>query len=338
MTPKTICGYDLTDVRKSLREAVGRRDRRAAQRWTAELVATPGAIGSLWAALWLSCETTMEGNPTLPILLSQVWANVANSAKAVGAEWAAFRNDEKIRLTVAEMTSRILDYPRQPIITWPSKEVALYDVSTTLDARSSATADSSIVLSCWSRNHDSMELRQLSGHWIDALQRGDLRISLSIMLWSLLPTTKIQCGSRGPASLPTGARASVMWFWFNLGASILKSLNVHAGWLTMHDVIVEAMTVQYKRWSSADRLKILLFWTIQIKAAMSGSVVSWSLGPVAVTDVDLPYKEIAAEIAGGTIVEQAKEVPKTKQESKQTRVEKQMKEADDQILALLGVT
>jgi hypothetical protein len=56
MTHKTICGYELTDVRKSLRGAIGRRDRRVAQRWAAELVATPGAIGSLWAALWLSCE------------------------------------------------------------------------------------------------------------------------------------------------------------------------------------------------------------------------------------------------------------------------------------------
>lgn len=341
--PKTLCGYELTDVRKSLREAIGRRDRRAAHRWTAELVATPGAIASLWAVYWMSLETAADGNPTMPILLSQVWLNLSQIAM-LATEWAAFRNDEKVRRTVAEITTRLLDYPRQPIVTWPSKDVALYDVSTVQSGTSAVAADSQVVLSVWSRNHDSMDLRQLGGHWIEALQRGDLRIALSIIMWSLLPTTKIQCGTRGPASasVPAGARNSPMWFWFSLGAALLKNASAHPGWLTMHDDTVEAMTLHYKRWSPTDRLRIFLFWTMQIRAVLSNSVVSWSITPVNVVDVDLPYKEIAAEMAGGsadTITHEQPEkvLKKDAEKSKLSRVEEKMKAADDKVLALLGI-
>ena len=338
--PKTLCGYELTDVRKSLREAIGRRDRRAAYRWAAELVATPGAIASLWAVYWISLETAADGNPTMPILLSQVWTNLSQNAMIV-SDWAAFRNDEKVRRTVAEITTRLLDYPRQPIVTWPSKDVALYDVSTVQSGPSAVAADSQIVLSVWSRNHDSMDLRQLGGHWIEALQRGDLRIALSIIMWSLLPTTKLQCGPRGPASLPAGARNSPMWFWFSLGAALLKGTSAHPGWLTMHDDTVEAMTIHYKRWTATDRLRIFLFWTMQIRAVLANSHIQWSVSPVNIVDVDLPYKEIAAEMAGGsadTITHEPEKVlKKDAEKSKQSRVEEKMKAADDKILAMMGI-
>jgi hypothetical protein len=226
-------------------------------------------------------------------------------------------------------------------VTWPSKDVTLYDVSTVQSGPAAVAADSHVVLSVWSRNHDSMDLRQLGGHWIEALQRGDLRIALSIIMWSLLPTTKIQCGSRGPASLPAGARNSPIWFWFSLGAALLKEAAAHPGWLTMHDDTVEAMTIHYKRWSSTDRLRIILFWTMQIRAVLANSHVQWSLIPVNVIDVDLPYKEIAAEMAGGsadTITHEPEKVlKKDAEKSKQSRVEEKMKAADDKILAMMGI-
>ena len=339
MPPKTICGYDLTDVRKSLREAIGRRDRRAAQRWAAELVATPGAIGSLWAALWTACETTATGNPSIAILLSQTWTTMIEVAKGVGKEWAQFRNDEKVRRTVAELVERMLDYPRQPVITWPSKEVALYDVSTTTGV-SAAASDSPAILSVWSRNHDSIELRHVAGHWIEALERGDIRIALSILLWSLLPTTKIQCGKRGPSPL---------WFWFSVGAATLKNRGVHQGWLAMHDDIVAAVTDHYKRLSANDRLRIVLFWILQLRASIldrEGQGTNnglWSIKSVTVSDIDLPYKEIAAEIAGGGTVQEveppkkAVKTEKTEKQAQQSKMEEKIKVADEQIMALLGI-
>ena len=354
MPHKTLCGYELPDVRKSLREAIGRRDRRAAHRWAAELVATPGAIGSLWASFWLSCETSMDGNPTFPILLSQKWAELVDTATRLAGDWAAFRNDETVRKTVMDITIRLLDYNRQAIITWPSKEVALYDVSTTLEKVSPPTADSPVVTSVWSRNHDCMELRQLAGHWIEALSRGDIRIALSIVLWTMLPTTKIKCGPRGPPSSRTGA----MWYWFSIGSSLLKSLGAHPGWLTMHDVTIEAMTEHYKRWSSTERLKILLFWIIQIKAAMvrSNDTTLWSIKSVQMTveEIDLPYKEIAVEFSnqGAPVIQappvvqappagQKKEPKPTKskkQESGEAKIMEKINEGDSQIMALLGIS
>ena len=338
MSVKTICGYDLTDVRKSLREAIGRRDRRAANRWAAELVVTPGAIGSLWSTFWLSCESGNDGNPTIPILLSQTWSTLVEKAQSSATDWAAFRNDEGVRKAVAEMTCRLLDYPRQATVTLPSKDIALYDVSTMLDKVSPATADSQIVLSVWSRNHDAMELRQLAGHWIECLTKGDIRIALSILVWSLLPSTKIKCGPRGPKALPPTARGSPMWYWFSVGASLLKASSVHAGWLTFHDITVEAMTDHYKRWSSVDRLRIMLFWTMQIKASLT-SKETWSIKPVEITvgEIDLSYKEIANEILSPPPPIQKPVVDPESKETKKNKLDQQMKDADDQVLAMLGI-
>ena len=108
----------------------------------------------------------------------------------------------------------------------------------------------------------------------------------------------------------------------------------------MHDVTVEAMTDHYKRWSSVDRLRIMLFWTMQIKAALT-SKETWSIKPVEITvaEIDLPYKEIANEIhspVAHTVKQPEKSIP-ADPESKKTKLSEQMKKADEQILAMLGV-
>lgn len=349
MSLHTICGYDLGEVRKSLREAIGRRDRRAANRWAAELVVTPGAIGSLWASYWLACEASADGNPTLPILFGQTWTTLVAKAQSCSADWTQFRNDEGVRRSVAELTCRLLDYPRQSVPSLPAKEVALYDVSTVLEKVSPASADSPVVLGVWSRNHDSMELRQLAGHWIDAIQKGEMRIALSILVWSLLATTKVKCGARGPQKVPATAKSSPMWYWFSLGASLLKAGNAHPGWLTFHDMTVEAMTDHYRRWSPTERLKILAFWTFNLRASLS-SKESWSIQPVTLTteEIDLPYKEIAAELAGKqgpasnthapTSNTQPKpRTPKDEKASKESKLSQKIKDADDTIMAMLGI-
>lgn len=346
MSLHTTCGYDLGEVRKSLREAIGRRDRRAANRWAAELVVTPGAIGSLWSSYWLACESSADGNPTLPILMGQTWATLVEKAQSCATDWAIFRNDEGIRRSVAELTCRLLDYPRQSVPSLPGKEVALYDVSTVLEKTIPASADSPIVLGAWSRNHDSMELRQLAGHWIDAIHSGEMRIALSILVWSLLPSTKVKCGPRGPKKIPATAKGSPMWFWFSLGASLLKAINVHPGWLTFHDMTVEAMTDHYRRWSPTERLKILAFWTFNIRASL-GSKESWSIQPVPLTteEIDLPYKEIAGELSSKGPVsndpvsktQPKTQTPKEEKASKESKLSQKMKDADDTVLAMLGV-
>lgn len=346
MSLHTTCGYDLAEVRKSLREAIGRRDRRAANRWAAELVVTPGAIGSLWASYWLACEASTDGNPTLPILFGQTWTTLVQKAQACAADWAQFRNDESVRRAVAELTCRLLEYPRQSMPSLPAKEVALYDVSTVLEKISPASADSAVVLSIWSRNHDSMELRQLAGHWIDAIQTGELRLALSILVWSLLPSTKLKCGPRGPKQIPATAKSSPMWFWFSLGSSFLKAKGVHPGWLTFHDMTVEAMTDHYRRWSPTERLKILAFWTLNLRACLS-SKETWSIKAVPLTteEIDLPYKEIATELASkhvsqsqtSTTSKTQTQTPKDEKTSKETKLAQKMKDADDTVLAMLGV-
>jgi len=180
-----------------------------------------------------------------------------------------------------------------------------------------------------------MELRHVAGHWITALENGDTRIALSIMLWSMLPTTKLQCGKRG--------LQSPLWFWFSLGAAVLKSKQVHQGWLTMHDDVVAAVTEHYKRLTPSDRLRIILFWLMQIRATNLDGQGLWSIKSVTVSDIDLPYKEIAAEIAGGVLVEvkgQGKEKEKDKDKEKanvKSKMEEKMKIADEQIMALMGI-
>jgi hypothetical protein len=332
---KTLCGYTLLDVRKSLREAIGRRDRRASNRWVAELVATPAAIGSLWASYWLSCEASVDGNPSLPLLLGQTWTTLVQTAQAAQSNWTLFRNDEAVRRTVAEITCRLLDYPRQTMPSLPVKDVALYDVSTILEKPMPASADSPIVLGVWSRNHDSMELRHLAGHWIDSLHSGEMRLSVSILVWSLLPTTKLKCGPRGPS----GSKDSPIWYWFSLGAALLKAKSLHPGWLTFHDTTVDAMKTHYRHWSAAERLKILMFWTLNLRACIAGSKESWTIGPITLSteEIDLPYKEIANELGSKKTVVPIQTKVESKPETKAEKLSQKMKAADDTVLAMFGV-
>jgi hypothetical protein len=138
-----------------------------------------------------------------------------------------------------------------------------------------------------------------------------------------------------------------MWYWFSLGASLLKSTNAHPGWLTFHDMTVEAMTDHYRRWSPTERLKILAFWTFNLRASLS-SKESWSIQPVTLTteEIDLPYKEIAAELAGKNSLNQQvtqtqkqtqMQTPKDEKASKESKLSQKMKDADDTILAMLGI-
>ena len=143
--PDTICGYGLADVRKTLRESIDRRDRRAAQRWTAELVATPGAVGSLWASYWMAWAAAGSVSPTLPILLKQDWTMIATKAQEL-QDWTAFRNDAIVRARTAEMTTRLLEQPRQTPVIWPSKEITLYDVGNMRSASPPVATDGPVVL------------------------------------------------------------------------------------------------------------------------------------------------------------------------------------------------
>lgn len=359
---ETLCGYGLADVRKSLCDAVDRRDKRAAQRWTAELVATPGAVGSLWAAYWLTWATAQgagSASPTIPILLKQTWATVAAAAHEhmnAGGGWPAFRNDPEIRAIASEQTLRLLGQARQTPVVWPTKELTLYDVGNMRQANPPVSADGPIVLKVWQRDDDSVELRNMAGRWLDAIQSGDLRAALSIIAWTLMPMTQqglalpLKCAERGPAILPAKARGSPLWFWLEVGRAALvhrcADEGLHRGWPTMHAAIAEAFRLHYKRWSASERMRMLLAWTLQIRASFLPQQESlWAADAVHQTlaVIDLPYKEIAAELADpdAPIMRPAATTPTmTAKEEKRAaaeRAEAKMAEADALIMASLGL-
>lgn len=359
---ETLCGYGLADVRKSLCEAVDRRDRRAAQRWTAELVATPGAVGSLWAAYWVTWATAQgagSASPTIPILLKQSWATVAASAQAhvsAGGGWPAFRNDPEIRAIASEQTIRLLGQPRQTPVVWPTKEITLYDVGTMRETTPPQSSDGSIVLKVWQRDEDSMELRNMAGRWIDAVSGGDLRSALSIVAWTLMPMTQqglalpLKCGERGPAALPAKARGSPLWFWLDVGRAVLTHRcaeeGLHRGWPTMHAAVAEAFRLHYKRWTAAERMRVLLAWILQIRASFLPQQESlWAADAVHQTlaVIDLPYKEIAAELADpdAPIMRPTQNTPamtaKEEKRAAAAAAEAKMAEADALIMASLGL-
>lgn len=347
--PDTICGYGLADVRKSLREAIDYRDRRAAQRWAAELVATPGAVGSLWAAFWMTWAAAQgagSASPTLPILLKQTWASITDAAHEL-QDWTAFRNEPDIRACVAEMTTRLLDQPRQTPVVWPSREIILYDVGTMRSISPPIATDGPIVLSVWQRNSDSMELRMMGGRFLTSLESGDLRGALSAVAWTFLPSAQqtlqqpFKCAERGPAALPTKARASPLWFWLELGQAFLRSRGGHRGWPTMHAAIAEAFRNNYKRWTAADRMRLLLAWILQLRASLLPQKEELWVAPSVnqqLVDIDLPYKEIAAELADPNAAITKTPEAKPKEISQKSRSEAKMAEADAAIMAALGIT
>lgn len=356
--PDTICGYALADVRRSLRDAIDRRESRAAKRWTAELVATPGAVGSLWASYWLAWAVAQgagSASPTIPILLRQTWADTSEAALQhveAGEGWPGFRNDPHIRATTTEMTLRLLAQPRQTPVVWPSRDIILYDVSTMRDTAPPPAADGPIVMAAWHRGDDSMELRMMAGRFLDALERGDIRTALSAVAWTMLPHASqsipqpLRIADRGPAALPPKARTSPIWFWLDIGKALLLSrTNLHRGWITMHNAVAEAFRLHFKRWTAADRMRVLLAWILQVRATWVAETPNlWAAEGYQLTgpEIDLPYKEIAAELANPqSAVIQHQRAPDPAVESKRQakdKMEAKMADADAAIMASLGLT
>ena len=358
--PATICGYELSDIRKTLYDMIDRRDGRAAYRWTAELVATPAAVGSLWASYWLAW--TAGAGPALAILLQQGWADIVDAAKAhtMSEEggWTSFRNDPEVRGLTTELTTRILSQVRHSPVVWPTKEIVLFDISTLRDGWAAgavpATTDSPVLLSVWQRSEDAMDYRFLAGAWMDSLLRGDLRIALSAVAWSLLTPAHqgkevaLKCAERGPAALPAKCRASPLWFWLEVGGALLRSRpGLHRGWLTFHKAIAAAFREHYKRWTATERMKILLAWIQQIRASFQSQPDSiWTAAAVTHTtsDIDRPYQEIAAELADPeSVIEHvgysADMMTASEQKAEAARqTEAKMAAADAQVLAALGLT
>jgi len=347
--PDTICGYALADVRKSLREAIDHRDRRASYRWAAELVVTPGAVGSLWASYWLAWATAQgagSASPTLPILLKQTWTSITDAAHEL-QDWTAFRNEPDVRACVAEMTTRLLDQPRQTPVVWPSKEIILYDVGTMRSTSPPVATDGPAVLAVWQRNNDAMEIRMMAGRFLASLETGDLRGCLSAIAWTLLPPAQqglplpLKCAERGPSALPAKARTSPLWFWLDIGREFLKQRQgLHRGWPTMHSAISDAFRQNYKRWTVADRMRLLLAWVLQLRASLLPAPSElWTTAPIQqnLADIDLPYKEIAVEMADPNTV-LLRSTSKPKEVTQKSRSEAKMAEADAAVMAAMGLT
>jgi hypothetical protein len=361
--PETLCGYELADVRRALRDTVDRRDYRASLRWTAELVATPGAVGSLWASYWTSwahAQGAGSASPTIPILLKQTWDSISSMAHQHSLEtgsdfWRAFRNDPAVRALASEMTMRLLAQPRQTPVVWPTKEITLYDVSMMRDSAPPPEADGPVVMSVWERGDDSMEIRMMAGRWIDAIQRGDLRNALSAVAWSLLPPAQqslpypLKIAPRGPGTLTAKQRASPIWFWLALGRSlVLSRTGLHRGWNTMHAAIAEAFRLNFTRWTAADRMRILLAWILQIYATYTSQPDSLWIAPAVqqrAAEIDLPYKEIAAELAdpmAAVIKEEKAPTPamtaKDEKRAAAARAQAKQADADAQVLKMMGLS
>ena len=339
----TICGYALADVRKSLREAIDHRDRRASQRWTAELVATPGAVGSLWASYWLAWASA--GSPTLAILLKQSWAEISAKAHEL-QDWTLFRNDTDVRACAAESTSRLIDQPRQTNAVWPSKDITLYDVGTMRSLSPPVATDGPVVMSVWQRDHDALEHRMMAGRFLTALETGDLRSALSAVYWTMMTPVQqglpapLKCADRGPATLPLKARSSPLWFWLDIGRAFLQQRAGHRGWLTMHSAVADAFRTNYKRWTTVERMRLLLAWILQLRSSLTPQPDSiWAAAPIqqSLEEIDLPYKEVAAELADpNSVITRTKEKPK--EMSQKSRSEAKMAEADAAIAAAMGLT
>lgn len=356
--PTTLCGYGLSDVRKTLRDAIDRRDHRAARRWTAELVATPGAVGSLWASYWLAwaqAQGAGSASPTLPILLKQLWASITAKAQehvTIGEGWPGFRNDPDVRVIAAETTQRLLSQARQTPVVWPTKEVTIYDVGNMRDTAPPPAADGPAVMRVWQRDDDSMDLRIMAGRFLDSIQRGDLRGALSVVAWTLLPTAQqglqlpLKCGERGPAALPPKQRSSPIWFWLEIGrAALVTRQDLHRGWNTFHSAVAEAFKLHFKRWTAADRMRVLLAWILQIRASYQTQPDSlWSVDGIQQTlqEIDLPYKELAAELADPNAAvirnDRAPDPEEDSKKAKASKMESRMQEADAAVLAAMGLT
>ena len=348
MTTETRCGYVLADVRKSLVTAIERRDRRSALRWTAELVATPAAIGSLWAAYWVSWATAQSG-PAVPIVIRQAWGEMMDTVDELEANWTTFRNDTEVRRQTCGLTLRLLSQPRPSPVVWPSKAIIKHDVTAMRDPVTvvPVATDGPVVLSVWQRIDDAMELRMMAGRFIASLEAGELRTSLSAVAWTLLPLAQqglalpIKCAERGPPSLPAKIRASPLWFWLELGGAWIRHRSLHPGWFTMHEAITTAFRDHYKRWTPNDRMRMLLAWILQLRASCLPPTpdlwVPHATPVLSMPEIDFPYKEIAAELAAPETA--IREAVKAKRAAAEKSVsEQKMEEADSMLMASLGLT
>ncbi len=116
----------------------------------------------------------------------------------------------------------------------------------------------------------------------------------------------------------------------------------------MHAAIAEAFKLHFKRWTAVERMRVLLAWNLQIRASYLPQPESlWSAPPLQLTgpSIDLPYKEIAAELADpdAAVVQQQK-APTTRQLERDakaaslSRMESKMAEADAAVLAAMGLS
>lgn len=346
-TTETRCGYQLADVRKSLILAIEHRDKATAQRWAAELVATPAAFGSLWAAYWISWAEAQSG-PAIAIILRQSWGEMTDSIYALEGDWPRIRNDSEVRRQVTALTIRMIDQPRPSPAYWPSKEVVQRDVALVRSSEEAATIFDNVVKTVWQNIDDSMELRFLAGRFLHSIEAGDMRVCLSLLTWSLLPPAQqglplpLKVAERGPPSLPAKIRVSPLWFWLELGGAWIahRGTSIHAGWRTMHTAVVSAFRDHYKRWTPGNRMSMLLAWTLLLRQSGQPTVAdTWvpkAVPALSLAEIDRPYREIAEELANPDSVRRA--VAKAAQEeSNKTSSERKLAESDALIMATLGL-
>ena len=124
----------------------------------------------------------------------------------------------------------------------------------------------------------------------------------------------------------------------------------------MHAALSEAFKSNYKRWTASDRMRILLAWILQLRASLLPQPDSiWSVPAIKqnITTIDLPYKEVAAELVNPSTIlmgdnrEKVKGKDKDKDKVKvkvkagdssaDMRTEAKMAEADAAIMASLGI-
>jgi hypothetical protein len=114
----------------------------------------------------------------------------------------------------------------------------------------------------------------------------------------------------------------------------------------MNAAITDAFRSNYKRWTPVDRMRVLLAWILQIRASMTPHPNDlWTALPIDLTaaEVDLPYKEVAAELANPQVaiqkpVQQKKKEEEDGKKAVSERAMTKMATADAAIYAALGLT
>ena len=110
------------------------------------------------------------------------------------------------------------------------------------------------------------------------------------------------------------------------------------------------MREHFKRWSITDRMRILLAWALHLRNSVSvtSRTVEWS-APVLVlpdTEVDIPYKELAIEIAnpdslisheGGDDDDESPAAQKRRKAEQRRKAELKLAEADAEIFSAMGL-